>query len=336
MVRPRRSAHGEGADGSARLGHGRERPPREPMRALAALILAFALLSCGPSRDAYPYVRQEHCPPDCDASVDSGHDGGRSDAGPPVVPDEPLEDWDTTDAGPLSGIFALEVAVLANVVVDLETRQLYRVRMLQHGTNVRVRLQACVIDLASIRGLADLHFTPATESAIRSHVIDLEGGYLSAMDPVGATFAPPRTFVTIGANLAMPETDPLPTMADPTLALDEDADGNPGVTIDATAVVCDLPEQVFASFRASIALSGVVGDIDSFDGTVDPTVEQTVLGYTDECLRVAANLVVMIRPGSVFHARRVGDAEDLDHNGNVSCPEVAWAGGPLFGEYWIR
>jgi hypothetical protein len=304
--------------------------------ALVATVFTASLLSCGPSRDGYAFVREEHCPPDCDASTDGGIDGGRTDGGPPTVPDEPLEDWDLTDAGPLSGIFALEVAVLANVVVDLETRQLYRVRMLQHGTNVRVRLQACVIDLASIRGLADLHFTPAAESAIRSHVIELEGDYLSAADPIGATFAPPRTFVTIGADLPMPDTDPLPTMADQALALDEDLDGNPGVTIDATAVVCDLPEQVFASFRASIALSGVVGDLDAFDGAVDPGVEQSVLGYTDECLRVAASLVVEIRPGSAFHARRVGAAEDLDGNGNVSCPEVAWAGGSLFGDYWVR
>lgn len=299
-------------------------------------LLSLALLSCGPSRDGYAYVREEHCPPDCDASTDGGLDGGRSDGGPPMVPDEPREDWDETGAGPLTGIYAVEVAVLANVVVDLETRQLYRVRMLQRGTSVRLRLQACVIDLASIRGLADLRFTAATEDAIRGHIIDLEGDYLSAADPIGATFTPPRTFVTIGADLAMPETDPLPTMADPALALDEDGDGNPGVTIDATAVVCDAPEQVYAAFRASIALSAVVADVGRFDGTVVPSVEQSVLGYTDECLRVAAGLVVTIRPGSVFHARRVGDREDLDDNGNVSCPEVAWAGGDLFGPYWVR
>ncbi len=305
-------------------------------RSAGLALLVGSLLSCGPSSDGYAFVREEHCPPDCDASTDAGHDAGRSDAGPPDVPDEPLEDWDLTDAGPLTGIYALEVAVLANVVVDLETRQLYRVRMLQHGTSVRVRLQACVIDLASIRGLADLHFTPAAEGAIRRHVIDLEGDYLTAADPIGATFRPPRTFVTIGADLAMPDTDPLPTMADAALALDEDADGNPGVTIDATAVVCPSPEQVFAAFRASIALSGVVSDLEAFDGTVDPSIEQSVLGYTNDCLRVAANLVVTIRPGSAFHAHRVGAAQDLDGNGNISCPEVAWAGASLFGDYWAR
>jgi hypothetical protein len=314
---------------------------------IGSLLLAASLVACGPSRDGYAYVRLDHCPagidagPEAicdgrDASIDVGIDTGPTDGGPPIVPDEPLEDWDETGAGPLTGIYAVEVQVLANVVVNLETRQLYRVRMLQHGTSVRVRLQACVIDLASIRGLADLHFTHDAEDAIRGHIIELEGNYLSAADPIGATFAPPRTFVTIGADLAMPDTDALPTMADPTLALDEDADGNPGVTIDATAVVCDEPEQVFAAFRASIALSGVVNDVASFDGTVDPSVEQSVLGYTDPCLSVAASLVVTIRPGSMFHARRVGAAEDLDGNGNVSCPEVAWAGGPLFGDYWIR
>mgnify|MGYP000988718473 CR=1 FL=1 len=47
-------------------------------------------------------------------------------------------------------------------------------------------------------------------------------------------------------------------------------------------------------------------------------------------------VAVKVKPGSVFHARRVGDAEDLDHNGNVSCPEIGWAGARLFGDYWLR
>jgi hypothetical protein len=303
--------------------------------ALATLGLAFA--ACGPSADAYPFLHEGHC---CDAGAahdaNRPHDAGRMDSGPPVVPPEPLEDWDTTGAGPLTGIFALEVQVLANVVVDLETRQLYRVRLLQNGTNVRARIQACVIDLATINGVASLSFTHAAEDAIRSHVLEFQGDYLSAADPLHAVFAPPRATVVIGAMLAMPETDPLPTMMNPSLAIDEDHDGNPGVTIDATAVVCRDPQQAYAAFRASVLLNGTVDDLDVFQGTADPTVDQSVLGYTDGCLSVATSLNVMVRPGSTFHAHRVGDAEDLDHNGNVSCPEIAWAAPGFFGDYWLR
>lgn len=314
----------------------RSRPSRR-RRALAALVAAtLALTGCGPSRDGYAVLHEEHC---CDAGsrdANRPQDGGRMDAGPPDVPPEPLEPWDETGAGPLTGIFALEVVVLANVVVDLETRQLYRVRLLQNGTHVQARIQACVIDLATIRGVASLAFTPAAEAAIRTHVLDFDGDFLSQADPLGAVFTPPRATVVIGANLAMPETDALPTMATPSLAIDEDADGNPGVTIDATAVVCRDPAQAFAAFRASVLLSGTVDDLDVFSGTADPSVDQSVLGYTNDCLSVATSLNVMVRPGSTFHAHRVGATEDLDGNGNVSCPEIGWAGARLFGDYWLR
>lgn len=302
------------------------------------LVAALLLASCGPSRDSYAILHEGHC---CDAGpmrdANRPHDSGvHMDAGPPDVPPEPLEPWDTTGAGPLSGLFALEVVVNANVVVDIQTRQLYRVRLLQNGTNVRARIQACVIDLTTINGVASLTFSPAAEDAIRTHILDFQGDYLSDANPLGAVFSPPRATVVIGANLAMPETDPLPTMMDPALAFDEDMDGNPGVTIDATAVVCSGAQQAYAAFRAGVLLSGTVTDLDVFEGTADPTVDQAVLGYSDPCLSVASSLRVMVRPGSVFHAHRVGDTEDLDHNGNVSCPEVGWAGARLFGDYWLR
>ncbi len=294
------------------------------------IVFVFALVAaCGPSADAYPILHEGHV-----AARDAGP--VRGDSGPPVVPPEPLEDWDTTGAGPLSGIFSLEVTVLANVVIDLETRQLYRVRLLQNGTNVRARIQACVIDLATIHGVASLTFTPAAEDAIRSHILDFQGDFLSNANPLNAVFSPPRAIVVIGANLAMPQTDPLPTMMDPSLAIDEDHDGNPGVSIDATALVCTAPQQAYAAFRATVLLNGTVTDLDAFDGTADPTVDQSVLGYTDPCLSIATTLHVTVRPGSTFRARRVGDTEDLDHNGNVSCPEIAWAGPRLFGDYWLR
>jgi hypothetical protein len=302
------------------------------LRSLAVVLgLALALGACGPSRDGYPILHTDHC---CDGGPP---DAGRMDAGPPDVPPEPLEAWDTTGAGPLTGIFALEVVVNASVVVDIQTRQLYRVRLLQNGTHVRARIQACVIDLANLPRLASLSFTPGAVNAIRMHVVEEEGDFLSDANPLGAVFAPPRTTVVIGANLANPETDPLPTMMDPANAIDEDMDGHPGVSIDARdVIVCHAPQQVYAAFRASVALSGTVSDLDVFEGTADPTVDQSVLDISDGCLSVARSLAVMVKPGSVFHAHRVGDAEDLDHNGNVSCPEIGWAGARLFGDYWLR
>lgn len=299
-------------------------------------VVLLLLAGCGPSADGYPYVRTEHCPPDCDAGARDAGSDARTDAGPPVIPPEPLEDWDTTDAGPLTGLFALEVIVQATVIVDVETRQLYRVRVLQREGHVRLRVQPCIIDLVTIPGVADLRLTADASDAVRRLSVELEGDFLSSVTPLGATFAPPPAFVVLGAELSMPETDPLPTMADPTGATDDDDDGNPGITIDADAVVCDGPEQAYAALRASLTLSATLDDLDSFDGDAVPTLDQSILGYTASCLSIASALDIEVRPGSVFHARRVGDEQDLDDNGNVSCPEIQWWSPRFFGDYWIR
>ncbi|MCZ7682570.1 MAG: hypothetical protein M5U28_28760 [Sandaracinaceae bacterium] len=76
--------------------------------------------------------------------MDAGRDAGPpGDAGPPEIPDEPLEDWDEEGAGPLTGIFAVEVIIPARAVVDLESRQLYRLRILQRDDQVRMRISPC-------------------------------------------------------------------------------------------------------------------------------------------------------------------------------------------------
>lgn len=296
-------------------------------RALALALVAT--IGCGPSAEAYPFVRESRDSPD------AGTDAGPSDAGPPVVPDEPLEDWDTTGAGPLSGIFAIEVRVPARVVVEVESRQLYRARVLQRDRTIRARIQACRIALPSIEGVADLAFSEGAIRVIERKIVEVEGAYLSAADPIGATFAPPPITVLLGASLASPLVDPLPTAEMPDTALDEDEDGHPGVTVLARALTCRRYEEAYAALRATVGMSGVVTSVDAFDGAVEAGLDQSIVEVSDRCLRAAQDLDVEIQPGASFVARRVGDPEDLDANGNVSCPEIGWSSARLFGEYWV-
>lgn len=293
-------------------------------------------VACGPRAEDYPFVREG-----CDASTGAcgtEADAGpppRIDAGPPEVPPEPLEPWDTTDEGPLSGIFAFEVTIPARVVVDVETRQVYRVRMLQRGREARVRVQPCRLVLPSIRGVADLALGAGANRVIQTKVVESEGTILSSDDPLGATFAPPVATVVLGAALADPVRDPLPTAADPSTAIDEDEDGHPGVTLHADAIVCRTPEDAYVAIRASVALEGVVTSLDAFEGAVVPTLDQSLLGTSRACLESAASIPIEIQPGARFRAVRVGDAQDLDGNGNVSCPEILWASAGMFGDYWL-
>lgn len=294
---------------------------------LAAPLLALATIaSCGPNADDYPYLRP-----------DAGYPDGLppEDAGPSnIIEDDPLEDWDTTGAGPLSGIFAVELTIKANVIVEVESRQLARFRLLQRGREVRMRTQTCRLALPSVAGVVDLTIPLALEMLLRSKAEEHLGDYLSADDPVGARFEPPDLFSLIGAELDDPRNDPLPTQANPLSALDEDDDGHPGVTVYADTLLCAQQESVFVALRTVGTMSGTVHSADSFDGTLEPVLEQSVLGYSHDCMATAAALDIEILPGSSFRAVRLGDSFDIDENGNITCGEIVEAAAELFGAYW--
>ncbi len=292
---------------------------------------ALALAACGPNPDAYPYLRGPECTTPCE---DAGVDAGRPDAGPPDIPDEPLEDWDETGADPLTGIFAVEVTIPARAVVEVETRQLYRLRVVQRGETVRMKVSPCRFALPSVPSVATLTIPPRLEEVLRSISIEDESPFLSAPDAIGATVTTPRATVLLGAELTDPENDPLPTPDMPDTALDQDGDGQIGVTVAAETVLCRRPEELYLALRASVVMSATVDALDRFEGTVEPTLEQSVLGVSDRCLNAAASLEIEILEGSTFTALRVGEETDYDGNGNVSCPEVAYFAEPRFGEYW--
>jgi hypothetical protein len=288
------------------------------------LLLVLAI-GCGPDADRYPLLRPEATEPDPAALADE-------DDGPTnFIEDDPLEDWDETDAGPLTGIFAVEVVAKAEVIIELEFRQLLRMRLLQRGRTVRVKSQLCRLLLPTIEGVAELTIPLAVERLLRDKAHESEGEYLSASAPIGATFTPSPFRSLVGAALADPVADPLPTAADPTAAADEDGDGNPGVSLSARTLLCDGREQAYVALRTSATLTGVVESARAMAGTLDVTLEQSVLGISAPCMAAAAELEVKVLPGSTFRAVRVGPEHDVDHNGNVTCGEVVAHAPTLFG-----
>lgn len=295
----------------------------------ASLAALVCVVGCGPSGDGYAFVRPEGCERSCD---DAGTDAGEMvDAGP----DDLLEPWDIADAGPLTGIFAVEVMTPARAVtVDLDVRQIYRLRILQRDATIRTKINPCRFSLPSVPGVATLRIPPRLEAVLRATTIEDEGPFLSMADAVGATLTMPPTWVVLGADLAMPLVDPLPTASMLDTALDEDMDGYPGVTIEAETALCSSIEEAYIALRTSVTMEGTVVDLDTIAGSVDPTLEQSVLGTSHRCLAAAASLVIEIVEGSSFSALRVGDADDLDGNGNVSCREIALHAPRLFGDFW--
>ncbi len=298
--------------------------------AFGIVVLSGALFwACGPSASNVPVLREagDHCP--LGGCVDSGIDLGD---GAIVITPDPLEDWDGGDAGgPLSGIFAVQATVTARAGVEVTSTQLYRLRILQEGTWIHEKTTLCSLNLPSVPNVVTLIIPPALQTLIESRSTEDEGNYLSSDDLANAQYLPPPFVQVFGANLANPATDPLPSL-EGGASTDDDNDGNPGVTLVADAVTCQNAEALYVALRVLGQLSGKVQSLDVISGYAQITLNESVLGYSDPCLSVAAQIQIQVEPDSPFRAVRVdkNPAYDIDQNGNVSCPEIVLSANQIF------
>ena len=144
--------------------------------------------------------------------------------------------------------------------------------------------------------------------------ITLEGDFVT-----GNQYAPPKQQFSLGVDFTGrdPFTAPMPTADDLTHALDEDADGHPGVTVDVEAVLCGQTQQIYAAFRTVVGLSGTIESPDLITGTVEPELDQAVLGVSDSCLDAATALEPEVAEGATFRAVRIADTA-----GGATCAEM--------------
>ena len=294
---------------------------------MAGLGIAATVICCGPDASKVAPLRSDHCP------VGGCVDASVFDAGPIVIPSEPLENWDTTNAGPLTGIFAVEATIDARVVVPVRLKQLLRLRIVQQGTTIHEKSTLCAFKLPVVQDVASLEIPPLLQQVIATKSTEDQGTYLSSDAVVNAAYSPPPFLVVVGANLQNPATDPLPTMTDLTNAVDEDHDGNPGVTLLANVLTCTQQQNLFVALRVTGNLSGTVITPDVITGKVDIGFNESILGYSDDCLSTAAQIQIVITPGSPFRAERTSSADDIDGNGNVSCPELVAHATDLFPDW---
>lgn len=262
--------------------------------------LLMALTACGPVETEYGFVRTERVDPHPSGA---GAPGGDEGGGESPIPDEPLEEWDLEGADPLSGVFEVQTTVKARLVIELEATLIHRLRLVRRGTQVRQRFTLCDVELPSVPGVAELTIPERLRRHAQSRPIDGTGEFLDSADPIGAIYTPQVPIFELGPG-------------------DDDGDGHPGVTVSASAIVCDEPVEVYAALRVGAGIRGAVVDVDTLQGDADPTLDQEILGWSDDCIAPAAALAVEIMPGSTWHAARVTEAMDLDGNGNVSCPEL--------------
>lgn len=251
-----------------------------------------------------------------------------------VIEDDALEAWDESGAGPLTGIYAVELIAQAKVIVDLEYRTLYRWRLLQQGQELRFKSQTCRLGLPVVTGVADLDVPIALELVMRSKADELTGPFLSDADPPRLEL--PELSMLLGATLDDPARDPLPTADQTAKTLDEDMDGELGVTLHASTLVCAERESAYVALRTAGAFVGTVESADVIVGGTDPKLDVSFLGFSDPCLSLAADLKIEVLPDAVFRAVRVGLELDINANGNVTCGEIVAAAPAMFGGPWIE
>ena len=132
----------------------------------------------------------------------------------------------------------------------------------------------------------------------------------------------------LGAELSDPVNDPLPTEGNLTGAIDQDGDGNPGVTVEARVALCSGMQELYVALRTGVLLDGVVEDSNTIAGGMDATLEQEVLGVSDRCLNASSGIEIKVLPGSSFRALRIDGANgapnlDTNTDGQVDCEELA-------------
>jgi len=300
------------------------------LRAFAFLIL----LACGPSGAAGFLRSDDKCP------VGGCIDGGQNSIDPNVIKPEPLEPWDTTNAGPLSGIYAVEGVITAQAGPTVEIRQLLRLRIVQIGTHVHQKTTLCAFHLPDVPDTATLQIPAVLQNdVIQQKSTENEGDFLVMAAQV--KYVPPPFSVAVGVS------DPngaLPTRTDLSNAADEDHDGNPGVTLRAKTFTCNpeqLPwaqvpwHQLFVALKTSGSLSGAFSPAgDQISGKFDVKLAYNVLGWDDDCLSASSMLMIVIKPGSTFTAKRTTQDDDVDNDGNVSCSEIIYRAPIVFGQYW--
>ena len=276
------------------------------------------LIACGPNASDTPLLRDGGA---CLPGYGCTDGSFVVDAGPITIPDAGLEDWDASGAGPLTGIFAVEATVTARAGVEVTSKQLYRLRIAQDGTHIHQKTTLCALSLPSIPNVVTLSVPQALQTLIENTSTENDGDFLSNDQVLEAKYSPPPFLEVFGAALANPATDPLPNI-EGGAAPDDDGDGNPGVTLLAQTITCTAPQQLYVALRVAGVLQGTVQTPDLITGYAQIHLDESVIGYSDPCLAVASTISIVVEPNSPFRAQRVGDAQDVDHNGNVSCPEI--------------
>jgi hypothetical protein len=294
--------------------------------------LAVSTFGCGPDASNDPSERTTHaCLPG--VCLEASAPPPNTDSG---ANNAPLEPWPDSNAGPLSGVFGMLGVVSAEVaLMPVKLKLLFRLRLLQTAgsNNVKQSNTLCAFKLPSDPGLATLVIPPALQTIIQDNSVVVSEGPFLSVNGTSQSYTPPPFLLVLGAKLKHPETDPLPSLTNLAGEWDEDHDGHPGVTIDATVFTCTAAQELYVALRTGGSMSGTVTGFDTIDGTMNIYESESVVGYSASCLAGAADINPKLTPETPFHAQRLANESELHTSGNVSCADIIAEAPKLFPDW---
>jgi hypothetical protein len=173
----------------------------------------------------------------------------------------------------------------------------------QTGTDVSMSARYCAQAAEDPESLAHVIIPEGNVASLKPFVRN--GTY--TMSSAGAEVLLFPSFVeVIGATLANPESDPLPTDASDPNVIDQDQDGNPGITIKLSGLASG---DLYVVQRQTSTWTGIAVSADRVEGHYGFISEQNILASVPATLKALASQVAIGDPNlcaSTFVMVRVG------------------------------
>jgi hypothetical protein len=197
-------------------------------------------------------------------------------------------------------------------------------------------LTPIIMDLAANVPSSMLQKIPPSQFVCTVTLSDKADPDAEPVDLTGASLACEPELVTWGLALDDPWNDPVPTDKDDPHVIDQDEDGNPGVTLILGDDVCDM----YLVQRTVCLYEGTFTSQARLKGTFQADLQQKVLDGTQP-LCLSENETTDNQPRNRLYLMRVDgfagpvDA-DVDGNGQVTCSEVEASRSALEQEYEVE
>lgn len=169
-----------------------------------------------------------------------------------------------------------KVPVVGKIYAKTNTVVLHDLK--QDGQRLRGGGQLCRLDIDSGSKFVDTKLPEKFKKALPPPFFD---GVLTENDEGETTVRTGRRLVVMGARLAKPSRDDLPRDAEDKRVVDQDRDGNPGVTISIDGIVSG---DIHVATRSWTRFLGSVQSDRAIRGKVFFDQEQSILGTTTSML----------------------------------------------------